>query len=306
MSAPVVSSLSSFLAPRYWPTWVGLGLTRILVSLPHSMRLTLGAWLGWTLGRWVASRYRTVDVNLKLCFPELDESGRRQLVRYHLESLGMGMVETAMSWWLDDTDLRPLVEVEGKEHLQTALRKGRGVILFTGHFTTLEIAAHLLAIHVPFHAMYRPLRNSLADSVVLRARCRRSPRVYARDDIRAMIRSLGEGAAVWYAMDQDQGGAHSVFSPFFGVPAATITTTTRLARITGAAVVPYWPVRLPDGRYRIRIFPALEDFPGSDPSQDTDRINAMLEGWVREVPDQYLWVHRRFKTRPPGSPDLYK
>ncbi|CAK0778569.1 Lipid A biosynthesis lauroyltransferase [Gammaproteobacteria bacterium] len=304
MPAPVASRLSNFLSPRYWPTWIGLGITRLVVMLPHGIRLALGAWLGRTLGQWVASRYQTVDINLRLCFPALSEEERWQLVRHHLESLGMGMMETAMSWWLDDAALCPLVEVEGKEHLLAALEKGRGVILFTGHFTTLEIAAHLLAIHVPFHAMYRPLRNPLADAVVLRARCRRSPRVYARDDIRAMIRSLGEGAAVWYAMDQDQGGAHSIFSPFFGVPASTITTTSRLARITGAAVVPYWPVRLPNGRYRIRIFPALGNFP-DDPSDDTNRINAMLEGWIREVPEQYLWVHRRFKTRPPGSPDLY-
>ncbi|CAK0744280.1 Lipid A biosynthesis lauroyltransferase [Gammaproteobacteria bacterium] len=300
----VVPNLSNFLAPRHWPTWVGLGITRAVVALPHGARLALGARLGKTLGQWVASRYQTVDINLGLCFPTLDALERRQLVQRHLEALGMGMMETAMSWWLDDAALYPLAEVKGEEHLRTAQEKGRGVILFTGHFTTLELAAHLLAIHVPFHAMYRPLRNPLADAIVLRARCRRSPRVYARDDIRAMVRSLGEGAAVWYAMDQDQGGAHAVFAPFFGVPAATITTTSRLARITGAAVVPYCPVRLPDGRYRIHIFPALADFPG-DPAEDAARLNALLEGWIREAPEQYLWVHRRFKTRPPGSPDLY-
>ena len=252
----------------------------------------------------MVSRRQTVEINLRLCFPALSDEERHPLAQRHLEALGMGMVETAMSWWLGDAALRALGEVEGLEHLQAALERKKGILLFTGHCTTLELAAHLLATHVSFHAMYRPLRNRLADAIVLRARARRSPRVYARDDIRALLRSLSEGAAVWYAMDQDQGGAHAVFAPFFGVPASTITTTSRLARMTGAAVVPYWPIRLPDGRYRIRVFPALEDFP-KDPLQDTARLNALLESWIREAPEQYLWVHRRFKTRPPGEPDLY-
>ncbi len=304
MSAALVPGLSSFLAPHHWPTWVGLGITRAAVALPHETRLALGAQLGKTLGKWVTSRRITVETNLQLCFPTLTDEERHCLAQRHLESLGMGMIETAMSWWLDDAALRALGEIEGLEHFYTAMAKQQGIILFTGHFTTLELAAHLLATHVPFHAMYRPLRNPLADATTLRARCRRSPRVYARDDVRSMLRSLKEGAAVWYAMDQDQGGAQAVFAPFFGVPASTITTTSRLARITGAAVVPYWPMRLPDGRYRIRILPALEGFP-SDPAEDTARLNALLESWIREVPEQYLWVHRRFKTRPPGCPDLY-
>ncbi|CAK0753685.1 Lipid A biosynthesis lauroyltransferase [Gammaproteobacteria bacterium] len=300
-----IPNLADFSAPRYWPTWMGLGVTRLAVALPHKTRLALGAWLGKTSGQWVASRRQTVETNLALCFPALDEQERKQLARRHLESLGMGMIETAMSWWLDDGTLRPLAVLEGEEHLQAAREKGRGVILFTGHFTSLELAGHLLGIHFPLHVMYRPLRNPLADAVVLRARCQRSPGVYARDDIRAMVRGLEQGATVWYAMDQDQGGARVVFAPFFGVPTATLTTTSRLAKITGAAVVPYWPARLPNGHYRIRIFPALENFPG-DPDQDAARLNALLEEWIREVPEQYLWVHRRFKTRPPGVPDPYK
>lgn len=304
MSLPS-SNLNDFLTPRYWPTWLGLGITRLIVNLPHGRRLALGSWLGKTLGQLVASRRQTVMTNLALCFPLLNEDERQRLAWSHLEALGMGMMEIAMTWWLDDSALRPLAELEGMHYLESALQQGQGVILFTGHFTSMELAGHLLAMQVPFHTIYRPLRNPLADAVLLRARLRRSQRVYARDDIRSMIRSLREGAAVMYAMDQDQGGAHAVFAPFFGVPTATLTTTSRLAKLTGATVTPYWPTRLPNGRYRIRILPPLEDFPG-DPAQDAARLNALLEGWIREVPEQYLWVHRRFKTRPPGFPDLYR
>lgn len=220
----------------------------------------------------------------------------------------MGIVETAMSWWLNDTELHNLVTVTGVNNLVTACARGRGVILFTGHFTTLELAGHLLSIQLPaypIHAMYRPLRNSLADAIVLRARCRRSPHIFARTDIRAMIRSLKEGAIVWYAIDQDQGGAQSLFAPFFGIPAATLTTTSRLAQITGAAVVPYFPMRLDNGNYRLEIFPALDNFPQS-PLADAIRLNELLAQWIRIIPEQYLWAHRRFKTRPPGMPDLYQ
>ena len=296
---------SQWLGLRHWPTWCGLGLTRAVVALPHAQRLALGAGLGKRLGVWATSRHHTVEVNLALCFPTWSAAKRQQLLVRHFESLGMGMIETAMSWWLEDAALRPLVQIEGEEHLQAAASKGQGVILLTGHCTTLELAAHLLAIHVPFHAMYRPLRNPLADAVVLRARLRRSPCVYAHHDIRALVRSLSEGATVWYATDQDQGGGHAVFAPFFGVPAATLTTVSRLARLSGAAVVPYWPIRLPNGQYHIRIFSALEDFP-TDPTTDTIRLNALLEGWVSATPEQYLWVHRRFKTRPPGVLDPYR
>ncbi len=297
-------SFYDFLSPRYWPTWLGLGLMRGIVSLPHKLRLLFGRGLGLLLGSVLIRRRQVIKANLDLCFPELPPKARKQLFWRHWQALGMGMVETAMSWWMDDEALRNLVEVTGLEHLENALMEKRGVILLTGHCTTLELAAHALAVYCPFHAMYRPLRNRLADSVVLRARLSRSPRVYTSQDTRAMVRSLREGAAVWYAMDQDQGRQHAVFVPFFGIPTATITTTTRLARMSDSAVVPYWPQRLANGRYRIKILPKLADFPGEQ-EQDTWRINALLEDLIRETPEQYLWAHRRFKTRPPGSPSLY-
>lgn len=301
----VNDNFTKFLAPRYWATWLGLGITRLAVMLPHRQRLALGRWLGRTLGSLIKSRRRTIATNLKLCFPELTNPEREQLIYRHLESLGMGMIETAMSWWLNDDELSALAIIEGAEYLRSAQANGYGVILFTGHFTSLELGGHLLGIHFPVHAMYRQLRNYLADSIVLQGRSRRSPKLYARDDIRSMVRDLKKGAIVWYAMDQDQGGAQAIFAPFFGVPAATLTTTSRLAKLTGALVIPYWPTRLPDGRYRIRILPALDNFP-SDPAQDAIRLNALLEEWIKQTPEQYLWVHRRFKTRPAGMLDFYK
>jgi len=301
-------SLTNFFSPRYWPIWLGLGITRIVVSLPHELRLALGKKLGKFSSWFVAQRRHIVEANLRLCFPHLSESELQTLIQNHWQALGMGMIEIAMSWWLDDAQLYPLAEIEGKDNLRIALAQGRGVILFTGHFTTLELGAHLLSIHLPtypIHAMYRPLRNPLADAIVLRARSRRSPRIFMRTDIRTMIRSLKDGAIVWYATDQDQGGADTLFAPFFGIPAATLTTTSRLAQITDAAVVPYLPMRLANGHYCLRIFPALENFPNT-PLQDATRLNELLAQWIRAIPEQYLWVHRRFKTRPPGIPNPYQ
>ncbi|CAK0774174.1 Lipid A biosynthesis lauroyltransferase [Gammaproteobacteria bacterium] len=304
MPIPHDLAFSHFLSPRHWPTWLGLGFSRAIATLPYDWQLSLGAVIGTRLGQWVSSRRHTVEINLKLCFPELSQVERDQLANRHFASLGMGMIEMAMSWWLKDEELSPLVHIEGEVHFWEALSKGKGVIFLTGHSTTLEISGHLLAIRLPFEAMYRPLRNPLANAAMLRARLKRSPKLIALNDIRGMVRSLKAGSAIWYATDQDQGGGHSVFVPFFGQLAATLSTTSRLAKATGAAVVPYWPTRTPEGQYHLQIFPALEDFP-TEATQDTARLNLLLEDWIRCAPEQYLWAHRRFKTRPPGFPDLY-
>ena len=226
-------------------------------------------------------------------------------MRRHIQALGMALPETAMSWWAPNERLAAMADVRGVEHLQEALARGRGVILMTGHFTTMELAAHILFQHVEFDAMYRPMKNRLMDAVVERARKVRGNTVFRRDDPRAMLRSLKQGHAVWYGPDQDYGRRHSVFARFFGVSAATITSTARFAAMTGAAVVPFFPQRLPEGRYRIEVLPALEGFPSGDAVADAQRVNDLIESRVLEAPEQYLWIHRRFKTRPEGEGSVY-
>ena len=217
----------------------------------------------------------------------------------------MALIESAMSWWADDERIAKLATITGSEHLQRALDSGKGVILLTGHLTPMELAGHILSTKYPIAAMYRPLKNPIMDKLIGKARRRRLNPVFPRSNVRMMIKSLKEGKAVWYGFDQNYGERHSVFVPFFGVSAATITTTSRFARAGDALVVPFFPYRDTDGKYRIEILPALDDFPSDDVERDTRRLNELLEQAILKVPEQYLWIHRRFKTRPANEDPVY-
>lgn len=295
-----------YLAPRYWPTWTMFGVLRLLVRLPWRWQMRAGTLIGrlaWHLAR---ARRRIARTNLELCFPELTPTQRSALLRDHFDSLGRGVVETALCWWGDEQRLQHLTHIVGLHHLETAKARGKGVILLSAHFTTLELGGRLLALHAAFHVQYRRHKNPLFETVMRRARERRFEQAIARDDMRGFLRSLKAGNAVWYAPDQNHGGDHSLFAPFFGIPASTLTTPARIARISGAAVVPFYPMRAPDGSgYLLVLCPALENFPGDDALADATRLNRLLESVIREMPEQYLWVHRRFKTRPPGEPCPY-
>jgi Kdo2-lipid IVA lauroyltransferase/acyltransferase len=303
MNAPPFQA--KFLGPRYWPTWLGIGVLRLICLLPIPALVRLGEGIGWLVGRlWQKRRY-VVRVNLRLCFPELDAAALEQAVDAHFQALGVGMFEACLAWWASDARLRRNSEVIGIEHLDAAMANGTGVLLLTGHFTTLELGARRVAIERPFHAMYRPLNNPLVDYLMHHWRSLRGglPAV-PRDDLRGLVRALREGRAIWYAPDQTLDFRNSVFVPFFGVPALTIMATSRLARLGRAKVVPYFPARVND-RYVVTFLPALEDFPGADEAADAARINRVIEQGVRAAPPQYFWVHRRFKWRPPGEKDVY-
>lgn len=303
-NAPARPSLWS---PRYWPVHAGMALGWLAARLPFPVQMALGRVLG-RLAYWLMpGRRRVARTNLGLCFPELDTDARRSLLREHFRSLGIGVIETAMSWWTPTRKLRRLARIEGLEHLHAALDAGRGVILLSAHFTTLEIGGSLLSLHAPFHVLYRRHKNAAFEAVMQRARERHFEKAIPRDDMRGMLRSLKANMPVWYAPDQNYGAEHSVFVSFFGIPAATITATARLARISGARVVPFFQERLPGSKgYRLRLYPALENFPTDDETADTQRVNDLIEAEIRRMPAQYLWAHRRFKTRPPGAAPVYK
>lgn len=302
--------VSRFLGPRYWINWLGVGLLWLAVQLPYRWQLALGRGLGWIMRQLAKYRGRgdTARVNIDLCFPELSEREREELVKRHYESLGIGLLEVAMSWWAPNERLAPLVaEIEGMEHLQEALKQGKGAILMGAHFTTLEIGARLLNMYVPFHVVYKHFKNPLFDAIMRRERERHVKKAIHRNDIRSMLKSLKQNMPVWYAADMNYRGKHAVFVPFFGIMASTNPATSRLARSSGAPVVPFFQERLPDAKgYRLVIKPPVENFPSDSIEQDTQRLNAIIEEQVRRVPEQYFWVHRRFKTRPPGEPKLYK
>lgn len=299
--------VKDFLAPRYWLTWIGLGILWCIAQLPHRWQFQIGKLIGRMMYLSSRRRRHIAEINLKLCFPELDENQRAHLLKNHFASLGMGLVETAMSWWTSDARMRKLARIEGLEHLEEALRYGKGVILLSAHFTNLEIGTHLLAIHTRFHAMYRAHKNPLFDAVMKRAREARCEKAISSDDVRGMLNSLKQNIPVWYASDQNYGLKHSVFVPFFGTMAATNPAPSRLARLSGAPIVPFM-IQRRDNRhdYLLTLLPAMEGIPGDDLKHDMLRISQLIETQVRKAPEQYLWVHRRFKDRPPGEDNFYE
>ncbi len=298
-----------FFHPRFWGLWLGLGLFWLVAQLPYAWLLRLGRGLGALTYRLAGSRQRIARRNLELCFPDLSAAERERLVRENFASMGIAFFEMAISWWWPRQRLSRLAHIEGLEHLQRAQAEGRGVILMALHFTTLEIGAALLGQRQTIDGMYREHANPVFDYVQRRGRERHNADATAieREDIRAMLKVLRAGRAIWYAPDQDYGRKQSLFVPLFGIPAATVTATTKFARLGKAQVMPFIQTRLADGSgYRLTIHPPLADFPGESEEADCRRINRWVEQAVRRHPEQYLWAHRRFKSRPDGEPSLYR
>jgi KDO2-lipid IV(A) lauroyltransferase len=307
MDTPTTPATARLLAPRHWPSWLGVALLRATVLLPYPLQLATGRAIGHLVRLFARQRRHITQVNIDLCFPELDAQARHRMLVDNFISMGIGMLEMGMSWWGSERRLRRLVQIEGLEHLQQALQAGHGAILLSAHFTTLEIGGRLLALFTPFRVLYREHKNPVMERIIRRGRDRATRGTIARDDLLAMRRSLRGNIPVWYAPDQDFGLSKGIFVPFFGIPAATITATSRLARAGRTPVVPFVQTRLPGTQgYRLTLYPALEHFPGATVEADTIRINRLLEELIRAQPEQYLWAHRRFKTRPQGMPDVYR
>lgn len=284
-----------------------MGVCVLLARLPWSLQRWLGRWLGRLLLPLLSSRRRVAARNLALCFPELEEAARAELLRRSYEELGIGLFEFARAWWGPITPMQAHVQVEGLEHLAAARAGGRGVIIVSGHFVTLELAARLMCEHAPLAGMYRPHATGPMEWAVRRGRLRYAQAMFTREELRPALRHLKDGGLLWFAPDQDTRRGDSVYVPFFGRSAYSLTSTHQLARLSGAAVLGFAHVRLPDGSYRLRLTPALEHFPSKDPVADTARVIACIEAMVRDAPAQYLWIHRRFRRQPGLSDDaLYQ
>jgi Kdo2-lipid IVA lauroyltransferase/acyltransferase len=293
------------LLPRYWVTWMGLSVLRAIELLPFPAQLHVGSALGRLIRRLPLAYVRIARRNIELCMPALSADEQATLLDRHCACLGMALCETADTWWSCDRRVNKLAQVQGLENLHAALAKGRGAIMIGGHFTTIEIATRILGTVVPLNVVYRPTKNALLSHTMFTSFSRHGKPI-AYDDIRTMIRALKKNEAVWYAPDQSYRNKGAAMVNFFGIPAATTTATSRLARISGAAVLTYFPERLPGSAgYRVVIGPALEDFPGADVVCDVERFNRLLEAQIRRVPEQYLWVHRRFKGLTADYPDYY-
>lgn len=288
-------------SPRHWPIWLGIGALALLARLPWPLQRALGRGIGAVLRWTLRDRRRVAARNLELCFPELDAAARAALLRRHFAALGTALFEFGRAWWGSVEPQRRGLVVEGVAHIEAARAAGRGVIVVSGHFTTLEMSARLACDHVPLAGMYRPYPQPAMEWAVLRGRSRYAAAMFAKDDVRGVARHLKRGGLLWYAPDQDPSKGDSVFVPFFGQPAKSLKSTHQLARLSGAAVVMFEHVRREDGGYTLRFWPAFDAFPSDDADADTARVIGAIETMAREAPEQYLWIHRRFKRRPDGS-----
>lgn len=300
--------LASYRHPRWWPTWLGMACIWLLAQLPMRVQWSIGKLIGDLAYFVMRKRRHITEINIRLCFPELDPSQQRTLVRRAFLSNGIGLMEVGSAWFRDPETLRGLTRVHGQEHIEEALKKGRGVLLLGGHYSTLDLGGSLISLFIEADVMQRDHNNALVNAIMTRSREQRYGVALDRRDLRGLFRRLQMNRVVWYAPDQDYGRRGSVFAPFFGVPAASITATARIVERSGCVVIPFSHFRSDQGLgYDIYFQPALADFPSGDEMADASRINAAIEQQVRLHPDQYLWMHRRFKTRPaPGDPNPYK
>ena len=281
---------------------------RLLHFLPFGALARVGEALGWLAFHLARPRREVCLINLRKCFPEMSEAERVVLARRHFMLFGRFLLDHAIMWWSSSRRFRRFVQIEDERYLDDAV--GGPLIILSPHFLGMDMGGVRIACDRAVTNMYQKQKNPVVDAQVLDGRRRHvapGTRFFSRQEgLRGIARAIRDGLPFYYMPDLDFGPDNSVFVPFFGVPAATITGVSRLAKLTGAKVVPCVARMLPGGAgYRVRFYPAWENFPGDDPVTDARRMNAFIEDRVREMPEQYYWVHKRFKTRPPGEAKWY-
>ncbi|WP_202980283.1 LpxL/LpxP family Kdo(2)-lipid IV(A) lauroyl/palmitoleoyl acyltransferase [Marinobacter fonticola] len=301
------TQLSHYLHPRWWPTWLVIGFIWLLAKLPMRVQWSTGVFLGELAYRTLNRRKHITRVNIGLCFPELNDEEREARVRKSFHSNGIGIMEIGLAWFRDPESLRKLTRVHGLEYVDAGLANGKGILLLGGHYSTLDLGGSLVTMFIEADVMQRDHNNGLMNAIMTRAREKRYGVALNSKDLRGLFRRLKDNRIVWYATDQDYGRKGIVFAPFFSVPAASITATARIAERSGCTVVPFSHFRR-EGEigYDIYFHPPLNNFPSGDDVADATRVNLTIENEIRRYPDQYLWMHRRFKTRPSSNePGFY-
>lgn len=302
------SSAASFAHPRFFGTWLGIGLLRLLYTLPDRWQLSIGRRLGRAAFGLMRKRRRIVEANLQHCFPDHNSAQLAELSRLHFDNLGIAIVEMTRAWWGSDAQFED-VEFEGLEHLHAALDRHKSLIVITGHFTTLEISGRFLRQQLPpFDALYRAYRNPLLDHRIRQGRLRSARELIEKSDIRRMIRRLKDGVSVWYAPDQSYRRKYAELMTFFGQAAMTNTATSRLVGMGKAGLLPCYCYRTSANKfsYRVVFEPEISVSRDDDPIAITQQTVTSLEAAIRREPAQYFWVHRRFKGLPEGHADLYR
>lgn len=295
------------LSPRYWMLWIGIGFLYLIVLLPYPLINALGRGLGHLALQIMERRKKISRRNIQLCFPEMSESEIDKWIVKNFESTGLAVFETGMAWFWPDWRIKKWSKVQGIENLLNPAIDKQGGLLIGIHFLTLELGARIIGIYRPGVGVYRPHDNKLMDWLQTWGRLRSNKYMLDRRDIKGMIRALKQGEIVWYAPDHDYGPRNSVFVPFFAVEkAATTVGTSILVRMAKPLLIPFIPMRNEDNRgYTLIVQSSLEGFPMNDETEAAAFMNKAIEHLIMIAPEQYMWLHRRFKTRPEGEPSLY-
>lgn len=300
---------SSLYHPKHWPMWFGVFLMRLTQLLPLSWQMKLGKGLGRLVMKFAGSRTHTARRNLSLCFPEMSEAQREALLTRNFEETGKAIFDTINAWWWSDEKVQQHMSITGKEHVQDTLDAGHGVILFAVHCLPLEMGARIFGQFQPGVGVYRPHNNPVMEYLQVKGRLRSNKGLVSKRDLRQMVRCLRNPDVIWYTADQDFGRSSAVFIPFYAMPdAATITGATTLAKLGKAKVLPFFVERTAgDEGYRIEVMPPLDNFPGENELDDAIRGNKIIETIIDKNRAQYMWLHRRFKTRPdPTDRSVYQ
>ncbi|MCL6231959.1 MULTISPECIES: LpxL/LpxP family Kdo(2)-lipid IV(A) lauroyl/palmitoleoyl acyltransferase [Acinetobacter] len=297
----------SFLLPQYWGIWIGIVFLMILAILPWAIQYRLGQFLGSVAFNNLKSRRKTTIRNMEVCFPEWTAEQVEANARQVFIDQMIGIFETLNAWYSPQW-FKNRVQIEGLEHIQNAQAEGKGILLLGTHSTLLDAGGYLCAQFFEPDVVYRPQNNPLLDMLIVRCRATIYANQIDHDDMRGLIRNLKNGHAIWYSPDQDFGLKQGVMAPFFGTPAATVTAHRRLLKIAKAVAIPLYFYRdgdISNPQYHVLIEPALDNFPNDDEVSDAIRTNKIIENQLRIAPTQYMWFHRRFKTRPQGYDKIY-
>ncbi|MBO2657048.1 LpxL/LpxP family Kdo(2)-lipid IV(A) lauroyl/palmitoleoyl acyltransferase [Shewanella algae] len=294
--------------PKFWLLWLAVGLARLTLLLPLKWQMKLGSGIGLLAMKLAGSRVNTAKRNLELCFPQMSEAERETLLRRNFQETGKAIFDTINAWWWSNDKVQKHMQVKGQEHVEQTLAAGQGVILFAVHCLPLEMGARIFGQFQPGVGVYRPHNNPVMEYLQVKGRLRSNKALVPKRDLRQMVRCLRNPDVIWYTADQDFGRSSAIFIPFFAVPdAATITGGTTLAKLGKAKVLPFFVERNADDTgYNIEIQAPLDNFPGENEVEDAKRGNGIVEQLISRNPAQYMWLHRRFKTRPNESdPSLY-
>lgn len=288
------------------PTWLLVALAWLVARLPLRVVFRLGDLVGTLLYAMGNSRRNITLTNLKHCFPELDENAREKMARQVFKEISIGALELMIPWLNPKRDLSARFNITGQQHLDAAVAEGRGVILVGAHYAVMDVICQPLSQCGPIDVMYRYNKNPVWEWLQVSGRARYFDGVIERGDTRQVLRRLKQGRVIWYAADQDYGAKHSVFASFFGMQAATIVATSRFARLNKSPVLILRQTRdRQRGGWDLQFSPVIDNFPSGDEQTDAERLNGLLEAEIRLHPEQYLWLHKRFKTRPPDSASIY-